>query len=219
MHYEYKLRLSIKDTGENVSLNGFFQADEWNSLNKFLEYGEDLLNTKFVKDGMSAALKIKWEQNSRLMVSTKLPNWDNVIVFLHKFRPIGLQSESTYFYKICNILTKEITHPYIRNMVVEQRDIYSGKRTQTAYKFQINEVILNSEKVLNNWLNSFEYHREKEKRKFIESLHEIFPLDALKVLFLGLLSDKTHAIYNLAVLVRVVVGKQKSFRGLIRLSS
>jgi hypothetical protein len=35
--------------------------------------------------------------------------------------------------------------------------------------------------------------------------------------FLGLLSDKTQAIYNVAVLVRVVVGKQKSFEGQVRL--
>lgn len=45
----------------------------------------------------------------------------------------------------------------------------------------------------------------------------MFPLDASRVLFLGLLSDKTQAIYNIAVLVRVVVGKQKSAEGRIRL--
>lgn len=217
MAYEYKLTLTINGTGESVMQKGSFQADAWNSLIEYLEYADDLLDTKFVKDGMPAALNIKWERGSDMIVSTKLPNWDDVTVFLHKFRPIGLEKESTYFYKICNILTKELTHPHLRNMVDEQRDVYSGKRAQLAFKIQSNDVILNSEKVLYDWLNSYEYHRDKEKRKFIESLHEMFPLDGSKVLFLGLLSDKTQAIYNMAVLVRVVVGKQKSFEGQVML--
>lgn len=211
MHYEYQLTLQINDTRENILLNGNFQADAWNLLNEFLEYSYDLLNTKFVRDGMPAALNIKWEQNSDIIFSTKLPSWDDVTVFLHKFRPIGLQSEGTNFNKICNILKKELAHPYFRNFVDQQQEFYSGKRMQTVIKFQSDNVVLNSEKVLNNWLNSFEYHRDKEKRQFIESLHEIFPLDASKVLFLILLSDKTQAIDNIAGLIRVVVGKQKSF--------
>lgn len=217
MAHEYELTLTIKVTGENVTLKGSFQADEWNLLNEFLEYAEELLKTKYVRDGMPAAMNITLGQNSGT-VSTKLPNWDDVIVFLHKFRPIGLQSESTNFYKICNILSKELAHPHFRNLINEQRDVYSGKRAESAFKILSNDVLLNSEKVLYDWLNSFEYHRDKEKRQFIESLHQMIPLDASKVLFLGLLSDKTQAICNIAVLVRVIVGKQKSAEGEIRLS-
>lgn len=217
MPYEYKLTLTIKDTGEKVSLSGSVQEDTWNLLNEFLEYVEDLLNTKFVKNGMPASLNIKMEQGADMVVSTKLPDWDDVSVFLHKFRPLGLQSENTNFYKVCNILAKELTHPYFRNMIDEQREIYSGKRTQSMFRVQSNEVVLNSEKILYDWLNSFEYHRDKEKRQFIQSLHEMFPLDASKVLFLGLLSDKTQAIRNIAILVRVLVGKQKSLEGHVRL--
>jgi hypothetical protein len=210
MPYEYVLTLIINETGEKVSQKGFFQADAWNSLNDFVEYADDLINTKFVKDGMPASLKINFEKNSGMAVSTKLPDWNDVTVFLHKFRPIGLEKESTYFYKICSILTKELTHSYFRNMVDEQRDIYSGKRMQATFQIRSNDVILNSEKVLYDWLNSYEYHRDKNKRQFIDSLHAILPLDASKVIFLRLLSDKTIAIHNIAALVRVVVGKQES---------
>jgi len=100
-----------------------------------------------------------------------------------------------------------------------QREIYNGKRTQSAFQIKSNDTVLNSEKVLNDWLNSYEYHRDKEKRKFIESLHEMFPLEASKVIFLGLLSDKTQAIINVAKFIRVVVGKQESVEGKIRLKS
>lgn len=218
MSYEYKLKLTINDTGESISLKGCFQKDTWNSLNDYLEYADDLFKSKLVRKGMPAALNIKWEQNSNIIISSQLPDWDDVTVFLHKFRPIGLQKESTYFYKICSILTKELSHPYFRDMIAEQRDIYSGKRSQQSFKIQSNEVILNSERILYDWLNSYEYHRDKEKRKFIDSLHKTFPEDALKVLFLGLLSDKTQAIHNIAIFVRVVVGKQKSFKKRTKLS-
>ena len=81
-----------------------------------------------------------------------------------------------------------------------------------------NDVVLNSEKVLYDWLNSFEYHRDQEKPQFIESRHQMIPMDASKVLFLGLLADKAEAINNLAALISVIVGRQNSARGQIRLS-
>lgn len=217
MPYEYDLTLTINDTGETVSQKGSFEADDWNTLNEYLEYADDLLKTKFVQDGMPAALNIKWNQDSGMVVSTKLPNWDEVSAFLHKLRPFILEKESTYFYKICNILTRELTHPYFRNIVDQQRDFFSGKRVQSIYKISSNDTVLNSEKVLYDWLNSYEYHRDKEKRKFIDSLHEMFPLDGSKVLFLSLLTDKTKAINNIAVLVRLVVGKQTSFECQVKL--
>jgi hypothetical protein len=200
MPYEYNLTLTIDETA-------------WKLLIEFLQCADDLINTKFVKDGMQARLNLKGGRDSGIQVLTELPNWDDVTVFLHKFRPIGLESERTFFYKICSLLTKELTHPYFRNIIGEQREIYSGKRAEKVFRVQSNDVVLNSEKVLYDWLNSYEYHRDKEKRKFIDSLHQMFPLNASKVLFIGLLSAKTQAIYNLAVLVRVVVGKQKSFEG------
>jgi len=88
---------------------------------------------------------------------------------------------------------------------------------QSMFRIQSNDVVLNSERVLYDWLNSFEYHRDKEKKKFIESLHAMFPLNATKALFIGLLSDKTQAIYSVARLIRVVVGKQESMEGHIKL--
>ena len=120
MAYEYALSLTINDE-ETVTQKGSFQEEEWNLLNEFLGYTEELLKTKYVRDGMPAEMNINLGQSSGT-VSTKLPNWDDVTVFLHKFRPIGLQSESTNFYRICNILTKELVHPYFRNLIDQQKE-------------------------------------------------------------------------------------------------
>jgi len=210
MTHEYKLKILLKDNDENISLSGKFEDEAWERLEEFTQYTEELLKTKFVQDGMSASLKISWNQDSGMVVSAKLPPWDDVMIFLYKFRPLGLQSESTYFFKICNILTKELMHPSFRSIIDEQREIFSGKRMQAQFQIQSDEIVLNSEKVLNDWLNAYEYHRDKEKREFIDSLHTMLPLEASKVIFLGLLTDKTRAINNIAALTRVVIGKQKS---------
>ncbi len=217
MAYEYQLTLTVKETNETVSLSGSFQENEWNLLSDFLEYADDLLSTRFVRSGMRASLNIKWSQEAGMVVSAQLPNWDDVIVFLHKLRPIVLQSERTNFYRICNLLAKRLAHPYFRSMLDEQRKMYGGQRMQSVIQVRINDVVLNSEEVLSYWLNAFEYHRDKDKKKFIESLHEMFPFDASKVLFLQLLADKTQAIHNIAIFVRVVLRKQRRLEGILRL--
>jgi hypothetical protein len=216
MAYEYKLTLTRKDTGETVPFSGKFEREIWERLEEFSQYADKLLATKFVQEGMPAALKIRWDAISGLKASPQLPLWDDVTVFLHKFRPIGLESEGTNFFKICNFLTKEITNPDFRSMIELYRELYNGKQFQLQFQIQSDEVVLNSEKVLWDWLNSYEYHRNKEKREFIDNLHAVFPLDASKVLFLSLLTDKTRAIAGVAALVQVILGKQKSLEGLVK---
>ena len=214
--HEYKLTLSVKEIDETASISGQFKDEDWERLEAFVQYAGELLKTRFVQDGMFSSLNVRWEKESGMKIFTELPPWDDVTVFLHKFRPVGLQSESTYFYSICSILTKEIDHPYFRSMVQEQREIYSGRALQAQFQIKSNDVVLNSEKVLYDWLNAFEYHRDKERREFIESLHTMLPLEASKVLFIALLTEKVQAIHNIALLVQVVVGKQKRLDGIVK---
>ena len=49
MSHPYQLTLSIKDTEENVTLSGSFDEDEWSLLNEFLQYVDELIETKYVK--------------------------------------------------------------------------------------------------------------------------------------------------------------------------
>lgn len=216
MVHEYKLDIQIEETGETISLSGQFGDEEWNLLEEFVTCEEELEKTKFVQNGMPSSLKMESDDQGNVRVSVKLPPWEDAQAFLHVFRPILLQSEATNFYKICNILSKELNHPYFRGLVAFQREIYSGKRFQEQVILKSEEVILNSEKVLHDWLNSYEYHRDKDKRKFIDSLHALLPLEASKVIFLSLLTDRMQAVYNLALIVRVMLGKQKSVTGPLR---
>ena len=77
MPYEYNLTLTINDTGETISQNGRFDETAWKLLIEFLQCADDLINTKFVKDGMQARLNLKGGRDSGIQVLTELPNWDD----------------------------------------------------------------------------------------------------------------------------------------------
>ena len=143
---EYRLKLERKDSGEKISLSGRFEDDDWERLEAFTCYVDELLCTEFVQRGMPASLKINYDRESGLRVSTKLPPWDEVTVFLHKFRAIGLQSERTNFDSICNALRKTVSHPYLRGLIDRQREVYSGKKLQKQFQILSDDVVLNSER-------------------------------------------------------------------------
>jgi hypothetical protein len=216
MTHKYQLNLIIEDLGEDIPLSGEFSDDDWIILEEFVQYADELSNTKFIQSGKWGELKIEWDQEPSMKVSTKLPNWDDVIVFLHKFRPLLLQNERTNFYKVHNILAKELANAHFRNLLGQYHELYSGKLMQSGFQFRSNDTLINSESILFDWLNSHEYHREKEKQEFIQNLHQMIPLDASKVIFLRQLVHKAIAVFNLAGLIRVVLGKQKSINMKLR---
>jgi len=209
--FKFSLTLNNNNTGEKDVVTGIFEYEEWRCLENFLNYAQDLCCTKLVQSGMQSSIILKFNHNKGLTVKTTLPQWDDVIVFLHKFRPLGLKSENTNFYNVCKILSRTLQHNWMRIFIKEQRYLYSGKNMQSKFQIRLNDVLLNSEKVLNDWLNAYEYHRDKEKKKFIESLHKIIPLESSKGIFIYLLTDKAMAIFKIAQLIEVVFGRKKTF--------
>jgi hypothetical protein len=209
MPHPYSLLLTVEGS-EDTTLSGEFQDEQWSLLEKFVLYVTELSETKFLQSGDGGELRIQHDQ-SGMVVEVRLPPLDDISVFLHKFRPLILQKESTYFNKIHNILAKELTHPYFRSFLSEQHATFNGKDLQAAFQLRINDVLINSEKVLYEWLNAQEYHRLEDSQKFIAYLHQWIPLEASKVIFLQLLLGKAQAAYNVALLVKVILGQQEGF--------
>ena len=209
MPKKYELNLTIEETGEDITQSGELSDADCELLEEFTQYADDLYNTDLIQVGGWGELNIEWSQNS-MKVNTKLPQWDNVIVFIHKFRPLLLQNESTNFYKIYNILAKELDHPHFRNLLNQYREQYSGKTMQSGFRVTHDGVLINSEKILLDWLNAHEYHRNKDKQEYIDSLHRLIPLDASKVILLRLLAEKALGVFKLSAFIQVVLGKQKS---------
>jgi hypothetical protein len=213
--HRYELKLVVKETAEDISVLGEFEDSEFVVLDDFVKYSEDLLSTMFIQKGDAGELTIKWDQlvePGSMTVTTRLPDWDDVMAFLHRLRPFVLQDEPTSFFRIHNLLVKNFGHPRLTEIVGQYHFLYSGKRQRLGLQFRSNDVLINSEKMLLDWLNSHEYHKNREKKNFIAELHRVMPLDASKVLFLRLLIDKAQAVFALAALIRVALGQQKDLR-------
>ena len=209
MPIEYRLVLTVEQLEEQIVLSGEFSDNAGITFEAFVQYAEDLFNTKLIQNQNWGSLNIKWNEISNLMTTeTDLPLWDDVIVFLHKFRPILLNNERTNFYKVYNVIAKELQHHYFRRSLQECHELYSGKRSQRIARFESNGETINSEKILFDWLNSYEFHREQSKREFIDSLHQMIPLDASKVMFLRMLQDKAKATFWLANFASVILTPQ-----------
>jgi hypothetical protein len=210
MPQRFKLTMSINETGESVSQEGELSDDEIRLLEAFIEEADEVWNSDFIRARERGTFKIKGDAESdQVTVSVSLPDWNQVIVFLHKLRPLLLKDEKTNFYKIRNLLAKKLDNPHFRNLLTQYHQLYSGKKAQSEVQIKSNEILLNSEDTLLDWLNSYEFHRNEDKRKFIESLHQLLPLDVSKVIFLRLLLDKAEAIHRLAAFIRVLIGKSQ----------
>ncbi|MDD4985326.1 MAG: hypothetical protein PHQ43_05980 [Dehalococcoidales bacterium] len=200
--------MNCKQTGESICISGEFSDEEWRLLEDYLRYAEDLFACRLLNNEANCSLNIKWDRDSGGTVTSQVPLWDDVRVFLHTARPLLLHKEPTSFYHVNNLLAKSLDHPHFRAMLGYHRRTYSGKRMQSAWSIRINDLVINSEQALSTWLNAYEYHRDKEKQEVIRDLEQMLPLPALQVIFIQLLLEKTEAIFETARLVRLVLGKQ-----------
>ena len=190
MPHAYKLIIQIEETDATISLEGTLGDAEWELLRECMACVDEMSKTRLVKDNMASSLRLEGDESGLVRVAVKLPPWEDVQAFLHVLRPILLKKEATNFYKVCNLISKEFNHPYFRGLIVVQREMYNGKRLQEQFEITSNDVLLNSEEVLQQWLNAYEFHRDKKKKSFIDSLHQLLPLEASKAIFLSLLTEK-----------------------------
>jgi hypothetical protein len=204
------LSVAQKDAETRSTVEAEIPDDEWAILHSFHQYSQDLISTKFVQDGMLSSLRIKGTSEGQLSFETQLPDWDDVVVFLHYLRPLYLQTETANFHAACNIIARRLANSQVRDMIAAQKDLYSGKLLRTAIRISVDDTVINSEEVLSTWLNSYEYHRDPKKRQFLDTINQILPLDASKVLFIQLLAEKVAAIEGLASFAAVVLGIKKT---------
>ncbi len=178
-------------------------------LKRFRDYAEDLRRCKWVADGCPVKLDFAYRAGHGVSASPELPPWDDIIVFLHTIRPLHLQSEPTFYRTVSNIVGRVIENDKLRVALSAAAATFGGGSFRSMMVLTSNGVVLNSEETLNNWLNAYEYHRDQDKKQAIDELHRMFPLDASKVYFLILLSERTKAILWLSSLVALLLGSSE----------
>lgn len=202
MGHTFNLKLTDEASEIEKKLSGEIIEDDWQVLLKFADYFEDLLETKFIKDGMKSSCVINFGESTTLEDDSNLPDDDTIAAFLHKIRPLVLQNEPTYFHNVCNIINKTIADAHFRAFIQKARDLYTGRDMQRQVKIDIDGIILNSEQSLNKWLNAFEYHRNEVKRAEFEAFGELMPLKTIKALFISLMTDQAQGVHIIYHIIR-----------------
>lgn len=196
----------------DIAVAGEFSDAEAVILDAFLEQYEKLRSSQPIQNGIRCNIKVNYDENSGLDVAADLPTEDELSILLHRLRPFILQNEPASFVRTLGILSKHIAQPHLRFLFAQQREMYDGRLAQKQMRVTTEAQVINSEAVLNDWLNSHEYHRDPDKRAAIGQLFERVPSDLLRGLLVSMIVDKTRAIMNLASLVGVITGKSNKLQ-------
>lgn len=194
----------IPETQERVEVRGEFSSDEWERLLRFAEYAEELEETALFQNGGEIRANFSLDGNGVFNDSSVFPSRPVVAELIHALRPIILQKEPTHFLRVCNLLSKHYSHPYLRKMIDRLRRHFVVNPSEDGWRFEVDEFALNSEEALDAWLNAYEYHRDADKRAELERLHAGPPNDFSKAVFLLLLLRKAEAAITVAGLIRAI---------------
>ena len=207
----FELRLELEEC-DPIVVGGTFTDREIETLRLYLDQHEELARSKPLREGFPCGFSIKGERGSDIQVTATLPDNVTLGILLHRLRPFILQNEPASFTVVSAIVGRRVDNPHLRQFLGCQHMLYDGRDFQHAVRIVSNEVVVNSEKVLCDWLNSHEYHRDPDKRDAVDALFAIIPDNMKRAILVSMLVDKVRAIQNLASLIAVLLGKLSHLR-------
>lgn len=198
----HPFELTVQREGDaDLLIHGEFSDDEHVTLLQYLKQNDQLVESKPLREGFPCDLTINFDQVTGLEVKTSLPDNDTLSILLHRLRPLILDKEPACFSAVSSVIGKRVKEPHIRRLLREQRQLYDGRDLQRVVKFASNEVIVNSDKVLRDWLNAHEYHRDRDKQQAVDALFKHLPGNLLHGILISMLVDKVRAIQTREVVL------------------
>jgi len=205
-----KLRIGINESFQSVSIV-LSDADE-ERLNGFVLSVEELKGLQVIQEGFRAKINMKGSEGKPVNIITTGPSSDDLSAVLHKLRPLILKKEPFYFHRICNIIARSTSQTVIGRFLAEQKNLFDGKRSQSTFKIKVNDLVLNSDEAVTQWLNAFQYHRDADHRRMFKDLYSSIPSSFCESLFVQAIIDKVNAVMATLELIRMILGMQKSVK-------
>lgn len=200
--------LTLKCEGHNdLVVEGEFNDHEYEMLLQYLDQHEQLVSSKPLREGFPCELSLKWDQESGLRVDANLPDNDTLSILLHRLRPFILKKEPASFVSVTAVLGRRLDNPYLRQLLKKQHMLFDGRQFQQMMQIVSNDVIVNSDQMLSDWLNSHEYHRDLDKRQAVDDLFARTPGELSRAILISMVVDKVKAVRHIASLVAVVLGQ------------
>lgn len=169
-------------------------------LNEFLGIIKSIQELSVIKS-FSTSYTISGKINEPICVELKLPADEELSIILHKIRPLILQDERTYFIKILGLLSRKVDDAGFRSYLKSLKQKFLIHQSQQAVFISINDTDISNEKILFEWLNAYEYHRDIHKIAMLQPLIESFGVELFRATMIEKLIDKFNAVQELAHIV------------------
>ena len=201
--------MQSSDAVSKQKIEASFNEDEIKLLEGYLQQVEDLRKTKLVKYGFQPSLNMKWDKESGFSIETNLPQEDDLLALLHRLRPFILKKEFASFETITGLLGKKFNHDEFSPFLKRYRLLYQGKHIESLMTITTGDVVVNSEKTMMDWLNSYEYHRDQDKKEKLAPIFNLLSHDGARAIFVMFIVDKIKAIISIADLIKLALGKDE----------
>ncbi|HEV7573167.1 MAG TPA: hypothetical protein VGQ21_16825 [Thermoanaerobaculia bacterium] len=196
--------------GTRLDMPATLADDEVMLLEEYLSCADQLWQLKIVRQGIPTSFELKIRDDKVESIHSEIPPDADIAALLHRLRPFILQEERTGYLNVSGLLGARFEHPHLRQLLKEQRRLFDSRNNQELVRVTSNGTIINCEQTLFDWLNGYEYHRDQAKREKIESLHRLIPLEHSMPILLNVVGDKVKAVFELATLIPVILGREES---------
>jgi len=174
-----------------------FPADLRALLIQFVQCGQALNETAFVRNWNQTKVSVHLSNDGRISDHGSLPTDDDTAAFLHRLRPIYLNNEPTNFNRVANQLSTHLNDPWFTGLMRMCKQYYDGRASLEVFEVAAGGMVINSQEFLDHYLNALEYHRDPDRRQHIDRIAEHFPLEAQRPFVVFLLQMRLNAINKL----------------------
>lgn len=205
MSHSYKLELTFPRNAQQKVLKGEVEDEIWSHLIWYCDEVECMQEVVKCFGFHKITTKLSIDSWAGMSATSNVLPAHSRSALLHALRPFLLQNEPISFDRTQSLFAQVFKHGWINRAMLWQRDHYRGIHIQSKVQIvsrQKGNFI--SEKVFNDWLYGYEYHRDLDKRKKIEAWKKQMPDGFAEGVLEGMLFSRVEAIVFLSRIIRKI---------------
>jgi len=180
--------------------------DDVETLQRFLDQYEELVMSAPGQNGVPCELTIHVE-GGKTQITTTLPTRNELDILFARLRLFMLQDERTSFVKVCAILRRQFTDLRLVELLKSLHAAFHNHQSHLNTLLVINDVEINQEKMLMDWVYGYEQHGDDERRTRLRRLGIDVGHPSICHKLVYLLLNKQRAVSHLAAVVAVIFGR------------
>ncbi len=175
-------------------------------LELFKKRADELENSRLIRNGFSANLNIKLDENVGLTPKLTEPDEEDLRSFLLTFRHFVSNDEPVFLNKIYNLLHTSLTSVELKGFLIESRKLVKAAQKTAGLQLEYNGEVISPEKILNMWINGHYFHNDEELKKKLDELIDSTVM-LVRFNFLDFLIETSKQILNVRDVINETLEK------------